>query len=66
MYVNRPKELEKINISRSIAPRVMEFGHSMKVVDPKFDIKGQGHRSKVKVIRSKTGITGIILFCALI
>ncbi len=32
----------------------MKFGQSMDVEDPKFDPKGQGHRSKVRVNRSKT------------
>ncbi len=31
----------------------MKFGQSMYVDDPKVDPEGQGHRSKVKVTRSK-------------
>ena len=49
------KYWEKIHISKSIAPRVMDFGHSMNVDDLK------GHRSKVKVTRSKNAISYIIL-----
>ena len=32
----------------------MKFGQNMDVSDPKVDLEGQGHRSKVKVIGSKT------------
>ncbi len=32
---------------------VMKFGQNMDVDDPNVDLKGQGHRSKVKVTRSK-------------
>ena len=42
-----------INISKSIAPRVLKFGQGMGVGDPEVDLEGQGHRSKVKVTRSK-------------
>ncbi len=31
----------------------MKFGHSMVVDDPKVNVKGQGHMSKVNVTRSK-------------
>ena len=31
----------------------MKFGQNMDVDDPNVDLKGQGHRSKVKVSRSK-------------
>ncbi len=31
----------------------MKFGQGMDVDDPKVDLKGQGHRSKVKVTRSE-------------
>ncbi len=31
----------------------MEFGQNMDTDDPKVDLEGQGHRSKVKVTRSK-------------
>ena len=31
----------------------MEFGQNMDMDDPKVDLEGQGHRSKVKVTRSK-------------
>ncbi len=31
----------------------MKFGQHMDVDDPKDDLEGQGHRSKVKVTRSK-------------
>ncbi len=39
----------------------MEFGHNMNMDDSKVDVKGQGHRSKVKVTRSKNKISGVIL-----
>ena len=38
----------------------MIFGQHMDVDDPKDDLKGQGHRSKVKVTRSKKVISGPI------
>ena len=38
----------------------MKFGQSMDVDDPNVDLKGQGHRSKVKVTRSKNMISGPI------
>ena len=41
------------SISKSIAHRVMKFDLMMKVDDPKVNLKGQGHESKVKVTRSK-------------
>ena len=31
----------------------MKFGQNMEVDDPNVDLEGQGHRSKVKVTRSK-------------
>ncbi len=31
----------------------MEFGQNMDVDDPNVDLEGQGHRSKVKITRSK-------------
>ncbi len=49
-----------IHISKSIASRVMKFGQGMDVDDSKVDLEGQGHRSKVKVTRSKNVITGLI------
>ena len=51
----------KIHISKSLVLRVMIFGQSMDVDDPKVDHGSQGHRSKVKVIRSKTDISSLIL-----
>ncbi len=39
----------------------MKFGHSMDVDDPKVDFKGQGHKSKVKVTRSKNVILHLTL-----
>ncbi len=38
----------------------MKFGQHMDVNDPKVDLEGQGHRSKVKVTRSKNVILGPI------
>ncbi len=49
-----------IHISRTTAPRVMKFGQNMEVGDPKVDLEGQGHRSKIRVIRSKNVILGHI------
>ena len=49
-----------IHISKSIARRIMKFGHIMDVDEPKVDLEGQGHRSKVKVTRSKNVISGLI------
>ena len=51
MVVTGPKVLEKIQISKDIAARVMKFGQGMNIDDPKADLKGHG--SKVKVTRSK-------------
>ena len=45
---------------KSIAPRVTKFGQDMGVGDPEVDLEGQGHRSKVKVTRSKNVILGVI------
>ncbi len=45
---------EKIHISKSIAPRVMGFGHSIDMDDPKVDLKGRGQRSPGQ----KTGFQG--------
>ena len=39
---------------------VTKFGQDMGVGDPKVDLEGQGHRSKVKVTRSKNVILGVI------
>ena len=49
-----------IHISKSSAPRVMKFGQIMDVHDAKVDLEGQGHRSKIKVTRSKNVISGLI------
>ncbi len=38
----------------------MKFGQHIDVDDPKVDLDGQGHRSKVKVTRSKNIISGPI------
>ncbi len=38
----------------------MEFSQSIDVDDPKVDPDGQGHRSKVKVTRSKNLILELI------
>ncbi len=38
----------------------MKFDQHMEVDDPKVDLEGQGHRSKVKVTRSKSVISGPI------
>ncbi len=37
----------------------MKFGQNMDLDDPKVDLEGQGHRSKVKVTRSKNVIWGL-------
>ncbi len=44
----------KTHISGSIAPRVMEFGTGMYLNDIWVDLKGQCHRSKVKVTRLRS------------
>ncbi len=43
------------SISGTVILRVMKFGHNMDVDDPKVELEDQGHRSKVKVTRSKNG-----------
>ncbi len=40
---------------------VIKFGQNMEVDDPEVDLEGQGHRSNVKVTRSKNMISGLIL-----
>ena len=45
-----------IHISKTVAVRGMKFGQDMHVDDPKDDLEGQGHRSKVRVTRSKNVI----------
>ena len=45
----RPKVEKIIHISISIVARGMKFGQNMDVDDPKVDLEGQGHRSKVKI-----------------
>ncbi len=50
-----------IHIAKSIAPRAMKFGQGMARDDPKVDLDGQGHRSKVKVTRSEIVILGLIV-----
>ena len=52
--------LGKIKHKLPLPLRVMEFGQDINVGDPKVDRKGQGHRSKVKVPRSKNVILGVI------
>ena len=49
-----------IHISKSIAPRVTIFDQSMDGDDSKVDLEGQGHRSKVKVTKSKNIILGLV------
>ncbi len=50
---DKKSDQKLINISVNIAPRAMKFGQDMGWNDPKVDLEGQGHRSKVKVTRSK-------------
>ncbi len=38
----------------------MKYGKSMDLYDPKVDLKGQGHRSKVTITRSKNIISGLL------
>ncbi len=38
----------------------MKFGQSMDVDDPEVDLKGRGHRSKIKVTSSKNVILRLI------
>ncbi len=52
-FVTRQKLLD------SIAPRVVKFGQGMGGDDLYVDLEGRGHRSKVKVARSKNVILGI-------
>ena len=54
----RPKVEKIIHISISIVARGLKFGQNMDVDDPKVDL--EGHRSKVKVTRSKNVISGPI------
>ncbi len=42
-----------IHILGNTAPRVMKCGRCINVDELEFDLEGQGHRSKVKVTRSK-------------
>ena len=49
--VTRPKVTRPKIISQQ--PFNLRFGQNIDVDDPKVDLEGQGHRSKVKVIRSK-------------
>ena len=51
--------LTKIQISATVKPRVIKFGQNIDMDDPRIDLAGQGHRSKVKVARSKN-IPGLI------
>ena len=41
------------SISGTVNLRVMKFCHNMDVDDPKVNLVGKGHRSKVKVTRAK-------------
>ncbi len=41
--------LDNNSYLESIAPRVMKFGQSMDIGDPKVDLTGQGQKSKSKV-----------------
>ena len=50
-----------IPITKSIAPRAIKFGQDMASYDPKVDLEGQGHRSKVKVTGSEIMILGLIV-----
>ena len=52
--------LTKIQISATVKPRVIKFGQNIDMDDPRIDLAGQGHRSKVKVARSKNIIPGLI------
>ncbi len=45
-----------IHISKTVAVRGMKFGQNMHVSNPKDDLDGQGHRSKVRFTRSKNVI----------
>ncbi len=49
MSLDQNSDLIIIHILKSIASRVLTFGRSMDVNDPKHDLDGQGGRSKVKV-----------------
>ena len=49
-----------IHISETVRPRVTKFGKGMDVDDPKDDLEGQGHRSKVKVTKSKNITSGLV------
>ncbi len=55
-----------IHIAKSIAPRAMKFGQGMARDDPKVDFEGQGHRSKVKLTRSKIVILSLCVFLQVI
>ena len=56
----RPKVEKLIHISITIVASSMRFGQIMDFDDPKVDLEAQGHRSKVKVTRSKNMISGPI------
>ncbi len=60
VFLSVPKVEKIIHISISIAARGMKSCENMDVGDPKVDFEGQGHRSKVKVTRSKNVISGPI------
>ena len=48
--------------SCSIGPRVMQFGMEVYLDNTKVDLEDQGHRSKVKVTRSKMYVfSGVLL-----
>ncbi len=48
-----------IHIAKNIAPRATKFGQGVARDDPKVDLEGQGHSSKVKVTRSEIVILGL-------
>ncbi len=60
MSVTLPKSLEKSHISGTVGLSVTKFSQGMDVDDPKVDLEGKGHRSKVKVTSFKYVILGII------
>ncbi len=45
-----------MQISATVKPSVIKFGQNIDMDDPKIDLAGQGHRSKVKVARLKNMI----------
>ncbi len=51
LSVRIKNSLEKNHISKSIVPRVMKIVRGIDLVGLLIDLKGQCHRSKVKVTR---------------